>query len=195
MKLNELPRSKCENIKIDECKTLGYNATTPLDMYSDVARNLEYGKNYIKFVSRYACSKNALFFLCSVYSPICFENSPEPILPCRSLCEQVKRNCSRYIKLAYLHWPKELKCDSLPEYHNGFCVTPNAFTSNQNGEYSKLQLLLKINILKICSPTSIIIVYSVKNTLHEEKKISLTLIWVGFLGVRFEVGGYITTPA
>ena len=66
MNINKLPKSKCENIKINECKTLGYNATTPLDMYSDVARNIEYGKNYIKFVSRYACSKNALFFLCSI---------------------------------------------------------------------------------------------------------------------------------
>ena len=72
------------------------------------------------------CSRHAVFFLCSFYAPICLpgiDESEENIKPCRSFCEQVRRDCAG--SLGY--WPRFAKCEELPNFSDGVCVQPESF--------------------------------------------------------------------
>ena len=76
------------------------------------------------------CSKDLVFFLCSVLVPICFpETSSMIVPPCRSLCENVYKDCIQSITRLNYTWPGNLNCSGLPEHNDGVCVIPSAFVS------------------------------------------------------------------
>ncbi|ETN67668.1 hypothetical protein AND_000509 [Anopheles darlingi] len=60
------------------------------------------------------CSKQSLFLFCSSLFPLCSPNAPRPVYPCRSLCEQVRRDCFADPVSAKL-WPDYLDCRLLPQ--------------------------------------------------------------------------------
>ena len=127
-------RPRCTSVKIKECQKLGYNSTRMIDLYSSEGRNLYYnGKKYIQLLPHTNCSNFVLFFLCSVYSPICFEGHKEPILPCKSLCNHVRKRCYGMMKAHNIRWPKELECKGLPEHNSDVCIQPNAFLLKKKG--------------------------------------------------------------
>lgn len=66
------------------------------------------------------CHKDLQRLLCSLFSPVCIENSPEPIYPCRSLCEAVKDACEPVMQKVGYPWPDMLSCDKFPQ--NDMCV-------------------------------------------------------------------------
>lgn len=84
--------------------------------------------NVVIFVVRDRCSENLLFFLCSIFSPICTTNYLEkPVPPCREICEQVKSGCEPVIISKYNKtWPENIDCASFPQYNNGVCLSPQA---------------------------------------------------------------------
>uniref|UniRef100_A0A182PI12 Frizzled receptor 3 n=1 Tax=Anopheles epiroticus TaxID=199890 RepID=A0A182PI12_9DIPT len=60
------------------------------------------------------CSKQALFLFCSSLFPLCSPTAPRPVHPCRSLCEQVRKDC--FIDPAHSKlWPAYLDCRALPQ--------------------------------------------------------------------------------
>ncbi|XP_055611504.1 frizzled-3 [Uranotaenia lowii] len=87
------------------------------------------------------CSKQALFLFCSSLFPLCSANAPRPVKPCRSLCEQVRKDCFSDAVFSKL-WPAYLDCRTLPQPENhGLCmqVPPEASgsveKSNQTGHH------------------------------------------------------------
>lgn len=124
-------RSNCQPLKIQSCRKLGYNQTRSLDdMYPSMP--LPELQQYIKLLDKIQCSKDLLFFLCTIYSPVCFAGYAPRVLPCRSVCERVKKGCLPYVQLAGFSWPSELDCGKLPEYNTGVCIRPSAIVP---GEY------------------------------------------------------------
>ncbi|XP_062538998.1 frizzled-3 isoform X2 [Armigeres subalbatus] len=80
------------------------------------------------------CSKQALFLFCSSLFPLCSANAPRPVQPCRSLCEQVRKDCFSDAIFSKL-WPSYLDCRTLPQPENhGLCmqVPPEASGSVEN---------------------------------------------------------------
>lgn len=68
------------------------------------------------------CSKQALFLFCSSLFPLCSANAPRPVQPCRSLCEQVRKDCFSDAIFGKL-WPAYLDCRTLPQPENhGLCM-------------------------------------------------------------------------
>ncbi|XP_057316424.1 secreted frizzled-related protein 3-like [Hydractinia symbiolongicarpus] len=124
---------QCVPVKIKQCKGLGYNVTRPVDLYSSVVRNVENGKKYIELLEKTPCSKYAVFFLCSIYSPMCFAGHKEQIKPCRSVCYNVKRRCGPIMNYYGIEWPEELSCEKLPEHNSGVCIQPDVFYSAKQG--------------------------------------------------------------
>ena len=123
-------RSKCQPLKIQSCRKLGYNQTRSLDdMYPSMP--LPELQQYIKLLDKIQCSKDLLFFLCTIYSPVCFAGYTPRVLPCRSVCERVKKGCLPYVQLAGFSWPSELDCEKLPEYNTGVCIRPSAIVSRE----------------------------------------------------------------
>uniref|UniRef100_A0A182QA81 Frizzled receptor 3 n=1 Tax=Anopheles farauti TaxID=69004 RepID=A0A182QA81_9DIPT len=60
------------------------------------------------------CSKQALFLFCSSLFPLCSTTAPRPVHPCRSLCEQVRKDCFSEPPHSKL-WPAYLDCRALPQ--------------------------------------------------------------------------------
>uniref|UniRef100_A0A182K6V0 Frizzled receptor 3 n=1 Tax=Anopheles christyi TaxID=43041 RepID=A0A182K6V0_9DIPT len=60
------------------------------------------------------CSKQALFLFCSSLFPLCSPTAPRPVHPCRSLCEQVRKDCFSDPAHSKL-WPAYLDCRALPQ--------------------------------------------------------------------------------
>ncbi|XP_053659853.1 frizzled-3 [Anopheles marshallii] len=60
------------------------------------------------------CSKQALFLFCSSLFPLCSPTAPRPVHPCRSLCEQVRKDCFSELPHSKL-WPVYLDCRALPQ--------------------------------------------------------------------------------
>ncbi|XP_053678215.1 frizzled-3 [Anopheles nili] len=68
------------------------------------------------------CSKQALFLFCSSLFPLCSPMAPRPVHPCRSLCEQVRRDCFSEPPHSKL-WPAYLDCRALPQPEkHGLCM-------------------------------------------------------------------------
>jgi len=146
---NQSPQ--CVPVQIQQCTKIGYNMTRPIDIYSDASRNLVKEKKYIELVDRMQCSKYALFLLCSVYSPICFEGFSDEIKPCRTVCLSVQKSCGKYMKLMNIDWPVDLDCDTLPEYSSGLCIQPNSFVSADDDNFEETKKKYKASISKkIC---------------------------------------------
>lgn len=68
------------------------------------------------------CHPDLQRFLCSLFAPVCLESSPQPIYPCKSLCERVKNACEPVMIRAGYPWPGMLSCDPLPQ--NEMCIKP-----------------------------------------------------------------------
>ena len=83
------------------------------------------------------CSRDLVFFLCSVLLPICisdWEGTHTEIIhpmvpPCRSVCESVYNDCIQTIRNLNVGWPGMLNCSGLPDHDEGICIAPNAFVS------------------------------------------------------------------
>ncbi|XP_052689027.1 atrial natriuretic peptide-converting enzyme-like isoform X1 [Crassostrea angulata] len=67
------------------------------------------------------CYKHSELFGCSVFVPKCSGSSVVPqhtIPPCKSLCEEYKKNCFVFWEIFALPWPKNLNCSSLPDVND-----------------------------------------------------------------------------
>lgn len=124
---------KCEPVTIAPCRQIGYNMTRALDMYSPIARNIEKGRKYIHMLGQTSCSKHAVFLLCTLYSPVCFKDIQEIVLPCQSVCYKVKKRCGLLMKKYGIEWPEEMNCETLPEHNTGVCIQPSSFLSADKG--------------------------------------------------------------
>ena len=106
---------KCEANRAAICKGL-YNSTRFPNFFNQHSQNdaiteLEQYKQLIDI----ECARHLRLFLCSVIVPMC-TLLDENILPCRSLCEDVKAGCeSILLNFVGISWPERLRCDKFPE--------------------------------------------------------------------------------
>lgn len=128
---------RCEEISIPLCgSVLPYNLTRFPNLLGDrsqVFANISMLR-YGSLIEHSNCSKNAVFFFCSFFLPICVpgihdhDDSEENIFkPCRSLCEQVRSDC--YEKMGPDEWPSFAKCEELPQFSASVCISPESFIS------------------------------------------------------------------
>lgn len=84
----------CEPIKIEVCSGLGYNLTGMPNLGgNELQQEADYTLKTFAPLIQYGCSSQLKLFLCSVYVPMCTEKVPNPIGPCRNLCENVRSRC------------------------------------------------------------------------------------------------------
>ncbi len=105
----------CEPITVPMCKGIGYNHTYMPNQFNHDTQD-EVGLEVHQFwpLVRIRCSPDLLFFLCSMYTPICLQDYKKPLPPCRSVCERAKRGCSPLMIQYGFEWPERMSCEQLP---------------------------------------------------------------------------------
>ena len=137
-----LDKMKCQKITVPMCRTnsskydqtrlpnfIGFTNQTQVDIFTR--------KTQMQELVKTKCSKDLVFFLCSVLLPICisdWEGTHTEIMhpmvpPCRSVCESVYNDCIQTIRMLNVSWPGMLNCSGLPDHDEGICIAPNAFVS------------------------------------------------------------------
>ncbi|KAF8571176.1 hypothetical protein P879_03050 [Paragonimus westermani] len=114
---------KCEPIRVKACQDLPYNITIfPNDMGQSTQE--EAGQEVGQFAAlvRIRCSSSLKLFLCSLYFPVC-TGMKKPLPPCRSLCEQNKRDCEPLMRGFNFEWPAVMDCARFPE--DSLCISEN----------------------------------------------------------------------
>ena len=137
----------CEPIDIPLCKGMPYNMTRmPNHMHHSTQENARLAIEPYSELLRQNCSEDLLFFLCTMFAPICTpEFQKEAIPPCRAVCEKSRQGCEPVMNEHNFSWPEALNCDNLPEYDKGVCVAPEAIVSSMpegKNYWINLRLLL-----------------------------------------------------
>ena len=110
---------RCEPISdVSICSQIGYNQAffpnfrlqrTPAEASAELS-------DFTPLFSP-ACSNAIAHLLCSVYAPMCYEDSdgnPAKLHPCAELCEYVGSGCREEVESFGLEWPEHLECHDNP---------------------------------------------------------------------------------
>ncbi|CAL1546056.1 unnamed protein product [Lymnaea stagnalis] len=92
------PAYACQPLNFTFCSGFGYSLTTFPNMWRGISAE-EAFKSYNKLVEpavASGCSENILFYACSILFPYC-ESDGNVKLPCRSICEEINKNCSLFL--------------------------------------------------------------------------------------------------
>lgn len=109
------PRT-CEPIRIELCKGLGYNETSMPNLVGhELQTDVDFTLQSYAPLIQFGCSAQLQFFLCSAYVPMCTTKVPNPIGPCRSLCETVRNRCNPVLQGFGFSWPSALDCNLFPK--------------------------------------------------------------------------------
>ncbi|CAI2305192.1 unnamed protein product [Caenorhabditis sp. 36 PRJEB53466] len=113
---NEAGKGKCVPIDIDLCKDLPYNYTYSFNtiLHND-QHTLQTHTEHFKPLWKTKCHPQIHFFICSVFAPMCPNSIPQAVTSCKSVCEEVKRDCFSILKEFDMEWPEPLNCEKFPE--------------------------------------------------------------------------------
>lgn len=125
--------SICEPIRIPMCRSaMPYNITQmPNLLYHSTQTNAELVFEQYTELVQTNCSSVLLFYLCSVFVPVCPTGFQQLVIPpCKNICEEAKRGCEPVLRRYNLQWPEQLRCSELPEYEKGVCISPSVIDNN-----------------------------------------------------------------
>ncbi|KAH0627172.1 hypothetical protein JD844_002626 [Phrynosoma platyrhinos] len=124
--------SRCEAVRVPLCRRMPWNVTRlPNHLHHSTQENAALAlEPYLELVAS-GCSPALAFFLCAMFAPICaLELLPEPVRPCRSLCQSVRGGCEPLLRRYNHSWPPALDCHGLPEYESAVCIAPEAIVTD-----------------------------------------------------------------
>ncbi|CAF0736109.1 unnamed protein product [Brachionus calyciflorus] len=153
----------CQEITVPMCRNIEYNTTSfPNQFNHETQQEAAAEAHQFWALVEINCAKELKFFLCSMYTPICVPNYPQPIKACKSVCVRARLGCEKYMKKFGFEWPEHMNCDLFPEYGSSkeVCMDPMDaeeqqkrkqlnINHNLNGQKTKLdkssKTSLKIN--------------------------------------------------
>nr|AJS19018.1 secreted frizzled related protein 1/5 [Ptychodera flava] len=113
------------------CANIGYNQMRMPNLldHDSIPEVKEQASSWVPLVHK-RCHPGTQLFLCSLFAPVCLDR---PIYPCRSLCEQVRDQCSPVMLEHGYPWPEMLRCNKLP-LDNDLCIKAQMKNSTAEGE-------------------------------------------------------------
>ncbi|CAB3376796.1 Hypothetical predicted protein [Cloeon dipterum] len=108
---------RCKEITIPMCKGVRYNYTSMPNSLNHETQD-DAGMEVHQFwpLVEIGCSGDLLFFLCSIYVPICIEDHYLPLPACRSVCERAYDGCASLMGSYNFKWPDHMNCDKFPRH-------------------------------------------------------------------------------
>lgn len=143
---------RCEEITIPMCKGIGYNLTRmPNELNHD--NQEEAGLEVHQFwpLVEIKCSPDLLFFLCSIYAPICLKDYQKPLPPCRDLCRRAREGCEPLMQQYAFKWPERMECEQFPVFgasQEVLCMDQNK--SDSSGKSSAKSSTTRPKHNKVC---------------------------------------------
>ncbi|GMR54247.1 hypothetical protein PMAYCL1PPCAC_24442 [Pristionchus mayeri] len=114
-------KGRCVPMQQKLCSDIPYNMTYyPNPISATEQSQIDHFNPLIKT----KCHPHIKFFVCSVFEPMCPEQMPQAVTACRSVCEEVKRECVSIIEEFGLSWPELLECSKFPA-HPDLCMQPS----------------------------------------------------------------------
>ncbi|KAL5484334.1 hypothetical protein EMCRGX_G020808 [Ephydatia muelleri] len=124
--------SRCVPFRSGTCNILGFSGYDHTPFPHPLSSAYVYSIDVLERVANEiidrtvssGCSPLAAKFLCFTYFPFCSPDKPgiRPVVPCKSLCERVREDCSSENRVAWLPWD----CDLIGNYSVGsLCVDIN----------------------------------------------------------------------
>lgn len=127
-------KSRCEPIEISLCKDMPYNLTYyPNSMVQSDQHSLQTQTEHFRPLIKTNCHPQIKFFVCSVFAPMCPEHLPQAVTSCKSVCEEVKRDCLSILQEFGIEWPEPLNCNKFPQAPD-LCMNP---TNDQSSYLSE----------------------------------------------------------
>ncbi|CAM9846840.1 unnamed protein product [Lampetra planeri] len=118
------------------CKGIGYNQTYMPNAFNHDSQD-EAGLEVHQFwpLVEIHCSPDLLFFLCSMYTPICLHDYRKPLPPCRAVCDRAKAGCAPLMRQYGFAWPDRMNCDRLPAQgdSSNLCMDDNRTEQGAGG--------------------------------------------------------------
>ena len=121
----------CQPVTIQACKSLGYNKTLLTDSVYLLNMRKSEITPFIELFRNEPYYQQLLFYVCMMFNPICFKNYKTQVLPCRSVCENVKKQCYSKLKKYQIDWPTQFDCSNLHDHDSNVCIKPNSIVSRK----------------------------------------------------------------
>ncbi len=117
---------RCEEITIPMCKGIGYNLTSmPNELNHDNQEEAGFEVHQFWPLVEISCSVDLKIFLCSMYTPICFEDFHSPVKVCRPVCERARAGCEPIMQEYGFEWPERMNCSRFPTRNETpMCMEP-----------------------------------------------------------------------
>ena len=104
-------KPKCETMKVEQCRSIGYNVTGIPNMFGDKSQiEVEQRLMKINELLTSTCAEPVRFFFCSMYAPMCSTRTGTLITSCGSLCEYVTRRCKPTAAKFNIEWLDAWNC-------------------------------------------------------------------------------------
>lgn len=132
-------QDRCEEITIPMCRGIGYNYTSmPNKFHHDTQEEAGLEVHQFWPLVEIHCSDDLLFFLCSLYAPICIEDYQGQLPACYSVCDRARAGCAPIMHKYGFVWPERMNCDDFPRYgdQEHLCMDAKEGAGPENGEYS-----------------------------------------------------------
>ncbi|KAG8188665.1 hypothetical protein JTE90_026769 [Oedothorax gibbosus] len=133
---------RCEEITIPMCRGIGYNFTSMPNKFHHDTQD-EAGLEVHQFwpLVEIHCSDDLLFFLCSLYVPICIEDYQGQLPACYSVCNRARAGCAPIMHKYGFVWPERMNCEDFPRYgdQERLCMDAKEGAGPENSEYSTKQ--------------------------------------------------------
>ncbi|KPP69083.1 secreted frizzled-related protein 2-like [Scleropages formosus] len=119
-------KSKCKAIpaSMQLCSHMEYSAMRLPNLlgHETMDEVLQQAASWLPLVHK-QCHPDTRKLLCSLFAPVCLDELDEPIEPCRSLCEGVKKGCAPLMSAFGFPWPDMLDCSRFPA-DTELCIPP-----------------------------------------------------------------------
>ncbi|XP_066477987.1 secreted frizzled-related protein 2-like isoform X2 [Tiliqua scincoides] len=119
-------RSSCKPVpsSMGLCRGIGYSEMRLPNLlgHDSMKEALQQAASWVPLLTK-QCHRDTKKFLCSLFAPVCISELEEPIFPCWSLCEAVRKGCTPVMAAFGFPWPEMLNCSKFPQ-GNELCIPP-----------------------------------------------------------------------